>query len=64
MTVYYFDSRGSWVAFRTSDTEKNLFTPSGQWLGWLAWDNDDVCSVSTKRYLGTLVEDRLLRKNL
>lgn len=62
MTVHYFDSRGRWIAFRTSEDDKNLFDTRSRWIGWLAWDNDDVCGVATKKYLGTLVGDRLLRR--
>jgi hypothetical protein len=60
MTVRYFDSRGRWIAFRPSKTDRNLFSPRGKWIGWLAWGDDDVCGVGTKRYLGTVVGDRLL----
>jgi hypothetical protein len=62
MAVHYFDSHGRWIAFRPSETSKHLFSPRGQWLGWLAWDGTDVCSATTGRYLGTIRGDRLLRK--
>lgn len=62
MTLYDFDSKGRWVAFRTSESDKNLWTPQARWIGWLAWDGDVVCGVATKSYLGTLVGDRFLKK--
>lgn len=61
MTTYYFDSRGKWIAFRTSPTDAYLYDKKGKWVGWFPWNDEDAVDTHG-RYLGTLVGDRLLRK--
>lgn len=61
MTLYYFDSQGRWIAFRTSESDTNVWSPTAEWVGWLAWGNGDVCSVKTQQYLGTFIGDRFLK---
>ena len=59
MTVYLYDSKGAFVAFRIEYDGRYLFDPDGEWIGWFPWSNDDVAT-RDGAYLGTVVEDRLL----
>ena len=45
-----FDSSGNWIAFRI---EGFVYSPDGDWIGWLPWDDEDVFD-SHGRYLGTI----------
>lgn len=47
---HLFDSAGSWVAFRRG---KYVYNPSGEWIGWLPWNDLEVFNVNGK-YLGTI----------
>lgn len=62
MSVYLFDMSGEPVAFRRSWTDPHLFDLAGQWIGWFPWDDNDAVDVGGK-YLGTVVDDRLVRRN-
>jgi hypothetical protein len=62
VAIHYFDSRGNWIAFRPNESSRHLFDPHGRWIGWLAWNDDDVCGAESHQYLGTLRGDRLLKK--
>lgn len=56
-------SEWAWIAaFRDDLQSTNLFTPTGRWIGWVAWEERDVCSAAGGEYLATLVGDRLPRK--
>ena len=55
---YLFDSSGNWIAFRSGDY---VYTPEGDWVGWLPWKDNDVVDTQG-RYLGTIFyENRLYR---
>lgn len=47
---FLFDSSGRWIAFRSGSY---VFSPAGDWIGWLPWSDDDVVS-DTGEYLGTI----------
>ncbi len=48
---HLFDSRGTWVAFRRG---KYVFDPSGAWIGWLPWDDEEIVDTHGE-YFGTIV---------
>ena len=50
-----YNSSGTLIAFRIG---KNIFDPSGEWAGWLPWEDDYAVSPDGK-YLGTISADRL-----
>lgn len=47
---YLFNSQGNWIAFRR---DRFVFDTSGDWIGWLPWDDEDVVDTQGK-YLGTI----------
>jgi len=47
---YLFDSGGIWIAFRI---DKYVYSPTGKWVGWMPWSDDDVVDTSGQ-YLGTI----------
>ncbi|MDQ1584588.1 MAG: hypothetical protein QOF36_2642 [Microbacteriaceae bacterium] len=59
MTVYLYDSAGTWIAFRTDFDGRYLFDPQGEWIGWFPFGDDDAVT-KDGAYLGTVVENRLL----
>ncbi len=59
MTVYLYDSKGAFVAFRTDYDGRYLFNPDGEWIGWFPWGDDDVAT-RDGGYLGTVIENRLM----
>jgi hypothetical protein len=56
---YLFDSLGTWIAFCKGT---NLFGLHGDWLGWIEPANQNRVFDIDGEYLGTVVEDRLLRE--
>src|SRR5687767_6994830 len=55
---YLYNSAGEWIAFREG---RYVFSPNGQWIGWMPWDDCHVVTIQGQ-YLGTIVEsDRLYR---
>lgn len=58
--TYLFNSSGFWIAYREGDY---VFDPEGHWVGWRAWQDDEV--VDTRgTYLGHIVHgSRLYRKD-
>jgi hypothetical protein len=61
MTVFLYDTGGHWIAFRTAADDRYLYNKSGQWIGWVPWDDADAVTKQGE-YLGTVVGDRLLRR--
>lgn len=55
---YLFDSDGNWIAFRD---ERNVYSTTGLWIGWLPWSSPDVLAPNYK-YLGTIVKKNRLFK--
>lgn len=62
MSVYLFDMAGQAIAFRRTWTDPYVFDTHGRWIGWFAWDDNDAVDRSG-HYLGTVVDDRLVRRN-
>lgn len=62
MSVYLYDMGGTTVAFRRSWTDQHLFDVFGHWIGWFPWDDNDAVDLDGN-YLGTVVHDRLVRRN-
>ena len=62
MSVYLFDMGGEPVAFRRTWTDPHLFDLEGYQVGYFAWDDNDVVDLDG-HYLGTVVDDRLVRRN-
>ena len=58
MTEYLHDSQGVWIAFRTGPTDRYLFNPDGDWIGWFPWSDTEAVTPEG-RYLGTVRGDRL-----
>lgn len=61
MPVYLYDSSGDWVAFRSEPNGRYLFDRDSEWIGWFPWADEDVAVTPDGDYLGTVVENRLLR---
>lgn len=62
MSVYLFDMSGEAIAFRRTWTDRHVFDLRGRWIGWFPWDDHDAVD-RDGRYLGTVVDDRLVRRN-
>jgi hypothetical protein len=62
MSVYLYDMDGEIVAFRRSWTDQHLFDLDGHRIGWFPWEDNDAVDLDG-RYLGTVVDDRLVRRN-
>ncbi|MCW2769088.1 MAG: hypothetical protein JWR27_521 [Aeromicrobium sp.] len=62
MSVYLFDMQGRTVAFRRTWTDPFVFDVDGHWIGWFPWDDNDAADLEG-RYLGTVVDDRFVRRN-
>ncbi|MFI5429873.1 4-fold beta flower protein [Aeromicrobium sp. UC242_57] len=62
MSVYLFDMSGQPVAFRRTWTDTHIFDLDGHWVGWFPWDDNDAVDPNGA-YLGTVVDDRLVRRN-
>lgn len=62
MSVYLFDMQGDPVAFRRTWTDSYLFDLQGHWIGWFPWDDHDAVD-RDGHYLGTVVDDRFVRRN-
>ncbi|MGA8988455.1 hypothetical protein [Aeromicrobium sp.] len=62
MSVYLFDMKGEPIAFRRTWTDPNIFDLHGDWIGWFPWGDHDAVD-RTGRYLGTVVDDRFVRRN-
>lgn len=60
MTEHYFDISGQFIAFRRNPDDKFVFSPDGNWLGWIPFEVPEVYSESGD-YIGTLVSNRLVR---
>ncbi|MCX7522351.1 hypothetical protein OSC27_08680 [Microbacterium sp. STN6] len=60
MITHLYDLAGNWIAFRTTFDGKYLFDTNGEWLGWFPWGDEDAVDRDGE-YLGTVVENRLLR---
>lgn len=61
MTTFLYDLSGNWIAFRTAYDGKYLFDTTGVWIGWFPWGDDDAVD-RNGAYLGTVLENRLLRR--
>lgn len=62
MSVYLFDMGGGAIAFRRSWSDPFVFDLHGHWIGHCAWGDNDVVD-PTGHYLGSVVSDRLVRRN-
>ena len=62
MSVYLFDMEGEAIAFRRTWTDPYVFDLSGRWIGWFPWGDHDAVD-RDGHYLGTVVDDRLVRRN-
>jgi hypothetical protein len=62
MSVYLYDMAGTAIAFRRTWTDQHLFDLDGHRIGWFPWDDNDAVDL-TGHYLGTVVDDRLVRRN-
>ena len=62
MSVYLFDMGGGAIAFRRAWNDPYLFDLDGHWIGHCAWGDNDVVDPGG-RYLGSVVSDRLVRRN-
>ncbi len=62
MNSYLYDLAGHVIAFRRDPDDPHVFDLDGHWLGWQAWDDRDVAGPDGG-YLGTIVCDRLVRRN-
>ncbi|HRY11197.1 MAG TPA: hypothetical protein P5544_14615 [Candidatus Nanopelagicales bacterium] len=58
---YYFDTHGKFIAFRQTPDARFLFDVSGRWIGWFPWADADAVD-KQGRYLGTIVENRLVAR--
>lgn len=57
--VHLFDSSGNWIAFRV---DSYVYNTRGEWIGWLAWGDDEVVTPDG-RYLGHIFpNNRLYRQ--
>ncbi len=54
---HLYGSTGTWIAFLVG---QNIYDPSGEWAGWLPWEDDYVVAPDGK-YLGTIIDDRMVR---
>lgn len=62
MSVYLFDMGGGAIAFRRTWSDPYLFDLDGHWIGHCAWGDNDVTDPGG-HYLGSVVHDRLVRRN-
>lgn len=62
MTTFLFNRSGNWIAFRRTEDDKYLFNKHGNWIGWFPWNNE-VAVTRDGKYLGTVVQNRLLKKS-
>jgi hypothetical protein len=62
MSIYLFDMKGEVIAFRRTWTDSYVFDTQGHWIGWFPWDDNDAVD-RDGHYLGTVVDDRLVRRN-
>lgn len=62
MSAYLFDMAGETIAFRRTWTDPYLFDTGGRWFGWFPWGDNDAVD-HNGHYLGTVVDDRLVRRN-
>ncbi|MEJ7634878.1 hypothetical protein [Aeromicrobium sp.] len=62
MSVYLFDMQGESIAFRRTWTDPYVFDMRGSWIGWFPWGDHDAVDLEG-HYLGTVVDDRLVRRN-
>jgi len=62
MTVFLFNRTGNVIAFKRTLDDKFLWDKSGRWIGWFPWGDADAVD-KTGKYLGTVVQNRFLRKD-
>ncbi len=62
MSAYLFDMSGEVIAFRRTWADPYVFDVHGRWIGWFPWDNHDAVG-RDGHYLGTVVDDRFVRRN-
>jgi hypothetical protein len=62
MSTYLYDMGGEPVAFRRTWNDPFVFDLDGCWIGHCAWGDNDVID-RDGRYLGSVVNDRLVRRN-
>jgi hypothetical protein len=62
MSVYVYDMGGTASASPRGWNDPYLFDLDGYWIGHCAWDDNDVVG-RDGGYLGSIVSDRLVRRN-
>jgi len=62
MVHFLFDTSGHAIAFRRSADDKFLWDKSGRWIGWFPWGDADAVD-KEGRYLGTVIGNRLLKRD-
>jgi len=62
MATFLYNRSGKAIGFRRTPDDKFLWDTHGHWIGWFPWGDDDAVDKSGK-YLGTVVQNRLLRRN-
>jgi hypothetical protein len=61
MVNFLFDSDGEAIAFRRTENDKWLWDTDGNCIGWFPWGDGDAVTENGD-YIGTVVENRLLRR--
>ena len=62
MSLFLYDLDGHVIAFRRSWDDDHVFSADGRWIGWSPWNGTDVVD-ENGHYLGSVVGDRLVRRN-
>jgi len=62
MATFLFNRAGRPAAFRRTPDDKFLWDLHGHWIGWFPWGDGDAVD-KTGDYLGTVVNNRLLRRS-
>jgi hypothetical protein len=59
MAEFLFNSSGDVIGLRRAPDDRFLFDPSGNWIGWFPWGDDDAVDQKGE-YLGTVVGNRFV----
>lgn len=62
MADFLYDSSGDWIAWRRTIGDQFLFNDGGDAIGWFPRGDTDAVNMNGD-YLGTVVGNRLLRKD-